>query len=99
MTRHVIDHREAPDSRKRVARILKKDKQELGQTRRRKLIEHPHETGNGRPRSIYENRTRARGLSADQFFVVFGDIAAQCTDLEVVVGDLPDGCNLGCGAC
>ncbi|MEN8917593.1 MAG: hypothetical protein ABF254_03240 [Octadecabacter sp.] len=48
MTRHVIDHREAPDSRKRVARILKKDKQELGQTRRRKLIEHPHETGNGR---------------------------------------------------
>ena len=48
MTRHLIDHREAPDSGKRAARILKKDKQELGQSTRRKLVEHPHETGNGR---------------------------------------------------
>ena len=40
MTRHVIDHREAPDSSKRAARILKKEKQELGLTTRRKLVEH-----------------------------------------------------------
>jgi hypothetical protein len=48
MARHVIDHREAPDSSKRAARLLKKEKQELGLTTRRKLVEHSHEAGSGR---------------------------------------------------
>ena len=48
MTRHVLDHREAPDSSKRAARILKKEKQDLGQTTRRRLIEHSRLAGGKR---------------------------------------------------
>jgi len=48
MTRHITDHRQAPDSSKRAARIVEQDRQELGHATQRKLFEHKRETGNGR---------------------------------------------------
>ncbi len=48
MTRHITDHRQAPDSSRRAARTLEYDKQELGHATQRKLFEHKRETGNGR---------------------------------------------------
>lgn len=48
MTRHIFDHRTAPDSSQRAARTLQHDKLELGHATQRKLFEHKRETGNAR---------------------------------------------------
>ncbi len=48
MTRHIIDNHQTLQSSKRAAVFVKRQRQQLRQSARRKLLEHSRLTGNGR---------------------------------------------------